>query len=441
MRRRRWWWSPVRSARQKQGLLPFARRGKRLDRSFKAAIVAATGLILLGIVAGTSTGRHAVSRVAFSSKQTVARLLGFAPDRAEIEVEHQRQRNRGIELTRGFLREIARDKGPTMREFLRVARIDPDSAVIRWGNFDWTLALSSAVFEPDEAGRSYRLRPKTRSVWLINLTIDKVQAMFEIPDTPEARELGQKVGGTVLPESLQTTNSWGCRGPEPNPSATIRGIVLGDSLMQGLLVGDNQTPPARLEAILASDLHVPVAILNTGVLGYSIEQYYHSLIAFHDRFRPHFVIISICDNDFGDMRRAENWAESEYWLDAITQFCRTHYLGYLVIPAPAEDSLLGRRDESVFSGLVAKIHHGSGLQYLNPIEAFTTEHLRLRAEASQEGRPFPHSPLFNRRYVDNHMSPSGCDLWARIVAQRLEFLWKIENPHGTGPLVRPSKPR
>ena len=432
MRRGRWF-SVGRSPGLHQGLLPFAKRANRLDRRFKTAIVGVTLSVVVGLIVGTSTGRHALARLIFASKQTAAGLLGFQVDRAEIEAEYHRQRLRGVEITRGFLDQVARDKGPTMREFLRVARMDPDSAVIRWGNFDWTLALSSAVFEPDDAGRSYRLLPNTRSVWLINLTIDKVQAMFEIPDTPEARRMGEAVGGKVVPESVQITNSWGCRGPEPDPSATVRGIVLGDSNMQGLLVGDDQTPPVRLEKALGRELGVPVSILNTGVLGYSIEQYYYSLIAFYERFRPQFVVISICNNDFGDLKRTENWDESEYWLDAITQFCRTRNVAHLVVPVPTEDSLTGRRDESVFPGKVSKIHHGSGINYVNPLELFATEHLCLRAEALHQGQPFPYSPLFNRRYGDNHLSPSGCELWAAIVARRLLLIWRIENPQGSGP--------
>ena len=42
----------------------------------------------------------------------------------------------------------------------------PDDAVLRWGNFNGTFLLSSRVFEPDDTGRSYRLRPHVASVWL-----------------------------------------------------------------------------------------------------------------------------------------------------------------------------------------------------------------------------------------------------------------------------------
>ena len=198
--------------------------------------------------------------------------------------------------------------------------------------------------------------------------------------------------------------------------------------MQGLLVGDDQTPPSRLEAILKGDLGDSVSILNTGHLGYSPEQYYYSLVAYFERFRPQFVIISICDNDFGDRRVPENWVEGEYWLDAIAQFCRTKGLIYLAVPVPQEDAMIGRRDETIFPAKVSRIFDGSGVSYLNPLEEFTTEHLKLKAEAIRDGRPFLSSPLFNRKYSDNHLSPLGCDLWARIVARRLELIWAIQEP-------------
>jgi hypothetical protein len=433
--------SVARPAALRQGELSFLRRSRRLDRAFKAIILASTTLALGGMVVGTTTGRRLVERVRSTARDGVGSLLGIGVDREEVEARRRRDRLIGIDVTRQNLIKVEEEGGPKMREFLRIACMDRDSAVLRWGNFDWTMALSSAVFEPDDAGRSYRLRPHTRSVWLINLTINHVLAMFEIPDTPEARRLGEEVGGRVVPESVQTTNSWGCRGPEPDPSATVRGIVLGDSTMQGLLVGDDETPPVRLEARLEERLGVSVSILNTGHLGYSPEQYCQTLRAYFDRFRPQFVIIGLCANDFGEMNDPRNWVETEYWLDDLTQFCRAREIDYLAVPLPTEHSLIGGRNETIYPGKITAILDGSRLNYLDPIEEFTAAHLELRAAAMREGLPFPHSPLFNRKYNDHHLSPLGCDLWARIVVQRLCLTWAQRNPSGVGPLdasVRPS---
>jgi hypothetical protein len=302
-----------------------------------------------------------------------------------------------------------------------------DSAVIRWGNFDHTLVLSSAVFEPDDTGRSYRLKPNTRSIWLIGLALRDVLGMFEIPDTPEAIRAGQAVGGLLVPESRQTTNSWGCRGPEPDLSASLRGLVLGDSLMQGLLVGDNDTPPACLERWIRRTSGESVSILNTGVLGYSLEQYYYTLLAYGERFRPHFVIVSICGNDFGDWFRDDNWAEAEYWLDLITGWCRARNLPFLVVPSPGEDMLLAHRNESIYPGRVTAIMRSGGTRYFNPLEAFTNEDLRLRLEAQRAGRTTRNSVLFNRHLLgDNHYSPKGGEFWAEVVLRRLNLVREYE---------------
>ena len=53
-------------------------------------------------------------------------------------------------------------------------------------------------------------------------------------------------------------------------------------------------------AISKARLKTRVSIVNAGVLGYSPEQYYYSLVAFADRFRPQFVVVSVFANDFGE---------------------------------------------------------------------------------------------------------------------------------------------
>ena len=131
----------------------------------------------------------------------------------------------------------------------------------------------------------------------------------------------------VVPKSVQTTNSWGCRGPEPDTTAPVRVIVLGDSMMQGPLVGDSETPPARLQAHLSQALGSPVSVLNTGHMGYSVEQYDQTLRAFGDRFRPHYVVISICGNDFGDRDDPANWVEGGILAGPDRRFLQSAAMG------------------------------------------------------------------------------------------------------------------
>ena len=100
--------------------------------------------------------------------------------------------------------------------------------------------------------------------------------------------------------------------------------------MQGMFIGDDETPPECLRRYLEGRLGTQVSILNTGVLGYSPEQYYYSLMAFAERFRPHFVVVSLFTNDFGDLhevatRGMGDWDEGKYWLEKIVD----------VLPGPA----------------------------------------------------------------------------------------------------------
>ena len=106
--------------------------------------------------------------------------------------------------------------------------LDPEHALVRWGNFDRTVLLPATVFEADESGRSYRFRPNMRSIWVRNFPVKgPMKAYFQAPDTPELADVVNGTGTQIVPGSTQTTNSWGLRGPEPNLTTTYRGIVLG----------------------------------------------------------------------------------------------------------------------------------------------------------------------------------------------------------------------
>ena len=111
-----------------------------------------------------------------------------------------------------------------MKQLLAYAGLDPDHALLRWGNFDRTLYLPSTVFEPDDTGRSYRFRPETRSIWVRNMKLrGGILAYFPIPDGPGLSEVVAGTGAVVVSTSVQNTNSWGLRGPEPNTTAPCAG--------------------------------------------------------------------------------------------------------------------------------------------------------------------------------------------------------------------------
>ena len=93
--------------------------------------------------------------------------------------------------------------------------------------------------------------------------------------------------------------------------------------MQGMFVGDDETPGVPPARYLQTHMKTRVAILNPGVMGYSPEQYYYSLIAFADRFRPQFVIVSVFVNDVNNKieevasRGVGDWEAGKYWLEKI----------------------------------------------------------------------------------------------------------------------------
>ncbi len=188
-------------------------------------------------------------------------------------------------------------------------------------------------------------------------------------------------------------------------------------------MGDADTPPARLEFHLSSALGATVSVLNTGHLGYSTEQYDQTLRFFGDRFRPHFVVISISANDFGDPDDAANWAEGGYWIERIAELCNQKGWAYLLVPVADQATLLEPRSLHRFQGPLSRIFNRGGIHYVDPVESFTDEVLHLKNEGIRRGVPTV-NPLFNVHLMgDRHYSPLGSDLSARIVAHRLLLAW------------------
>jgi len=232
--------------------------------------------------------------------------------------------------------------------------------------------------------------------------------------------------------SVQTTNSWGLRGPEPDPSAPLRGIVLGDSFMQGLFIGDEQTPAECLRRYLQTQLKTRVSVLNTGHLGYSPEQEYYTLLEYAERFHPQFVVLSLFANDFGDVFEVAagkgDWPEGKYWLGQIAQYCRGRRILALTIPAPLESQINARRFAGNYPGQVSNILESSGIEYLDPIESFVNEHLARVLEGTRAGNRPPTNPLFNGVVADGHFSAIGSELWAAAVGRRLVLLLEKARP-------------
>jgi hypothetical protein len=414
----------------RQELLPELERSRRLERLFKRAILVLTVVGVVGLVAGSTAGRFAVARTALRARSGVYRLLGYPQDREEIEAEHRLMRAQGIaektEVYRGYFEHEAK---PEWRRVLEASGMAPGDAYVRWANVDGTVMLSSKVFEVDDSGRAYRFRPNTKSLWTSSQVLTRgLAGFFLLPDTPEVRSALVRAKVEILPESFQSTNSWGCRGPEPDPGAKARVLVVGDSFMQGMLVADDQTPPACLARTLREAWGESVSVLNTGHIGYSPEQYYYTLCEYFERFRPHFIVVSVYPNDFGNSLDVvdgggDYWDEGMYWINAIESFCTSRSVHCLLVPVPLEVQVTSLGQQGHYPGRLSDRSALGSYSYLNPVGAFTDEHLRLVREGRAIGKRPGTSPLFNGHLKDAHFSAKGSAIWAREVGRRIALLF------------------
>jgi hypothetical protein len=421
--------------KERQRVFGFVERRLARERRFKLAILLATLFVSVVLLAALPRWRYVAVSLWSSGGQAVQKALGIPIPRSEIDTAWRRYRVQGITESHSALIGVYNRAEPGLQKLMRYAGMDPDHGLLRWGNFHLTLLLPSTVFAADDTGRSYRLRPCVDSVWLRQISPEpKVLMFFLVPDGPGLKEAMQGTTAIVVEESRQSTNSWGLRGPEPDLEAPLRGLVLGDSFMQGLFIGDNDTPPECLKRYLQAELKLRTSILNTGHLGYSPEQYFYTLLTFADRFKPHFVVVSIFANDFGDLYGAlqgqGDWQEAKYWLEEIARYCRERKWPCLFVVAPVNDQLLGVRKAGNYPGKISNVlsvNEVSGPMFLNPIEAFVDRNLEILLEGARRGqRPYS-SLLFNDRWNDGHFSARGAQVWASAVGQRLVLLLKRDH--------------
>ncbi len=421
--------SRIESRPARQRSFEFLNQSRRRQRWFKLGILGATSLAIAVVFGAVPRGRYVAASAPSLTTQTLRSALGIPTPRAEIDLGWLRFRLQGIADSQKALPDIYENAGPDIQRLMRYAGLDPDRGLLRWGNYDRTLLLPATIFEADDKGRSYRLRPCVNAIWLREISIRSgVLMFFLVPDGPELAAAMRGTSAIPVEESRQSTNSWGLRGPEPDLGAPLRGLVLGDSFMQGMFIGDDDTPPECLRRDLESRLTTKVSILNTGHLGYSPEQYYYSLVEYAERFRPHFVVVSVFCNDFaGDnfevaMRGKADWEEGKYWLDKIIQSCRSHGWTYLVVPVPYEPYLLGRRKAGHYPGILSNVLEETSLNFLDPSDDLLNAHLELVVAGERVGKKPYSCPLFNVQIGDGHFSALGSKAWAQTVGRRLTLL-------------------
>ena len=215
--------------------------------------------------------------------------------------------------------------------------------------------------------------------------------------------------------------------------------------MQAMFNGDGDTPPVQLERYLGDAWNLSVSIVNTGHIGYSPEQYYYSLLEYGERVRPHFVVVSVCPNDFGEgsavLRGEGDWMkEAAYWLEKVKQWCRAHLAVCLIVPVPVFGQVDLFRQEEFYPCQIAGMLHVHPTLYCFPLDQFIDESLRLAGQAVREGKERGQSRLYNREINDDHFSPRGAELWAKIVGGRLIRFFNANPPDSTRPAGKPEAP-
>lgn len=134
---------------------------------------------------------------------------------------------------------------------------------------------------------------------------EKVPNISYNPQGPLERVYRENISAFVsranVPKVLVKTNRYGYRGSEykqRNPEGKKRIVVIGDSFVYGM--GVNQSN--RFTEILERDLNEPPSeqkyqVINLGVRGAGVENYYHILKQKAVSLNPDTVIISFIGND------------------------------------------------------------------------------------------------------------------------------------------------
>jgi lysophospholipase L1-like esterase len=116
---------------------------------------------------------------------------------------------------------------------------------------------------------------------------------------------GVFVGPRPFPITFRTevrVNSLGLRGPEPTDIGPggLRVVVLGDSVVSGLEVAENETYSEVAAALLWERLGVPVQFINAGVRGYGTDQAWLLYRERLKKLRPDVVLFHANANDPDD---------------------------------------------------------------------------------------------------------------------------------------------
>jgi GDSL-like lipase/acylhydrolase family protein len=100
---------------------------------------------------------------------------------------------------------------------------------------------------------------------------------------------------------VTTTNAVGFRGPNPpaDPKAYLKIVAVGGSTTLCVMLADDKTWPARLDARLNAKLTKPVWLNNAGLDGHSTFGHMRLLEQFVMNLQPDYVLLLVGINDVG----------------------------------------------------------------------------------------------------------------------------------------------
>jgi hypothetical protein len=295
---------------------------------------------------------------------------------------------------------------PEGRELLEAAGYASGQRFAAVGNFDSAFIFSSDVMLHDPY-RAYRFRPSQQISWV---RAPSLSAQVPIPRTERTREILNRTG--IVITSTERINSLGCRGPEVGDplSHDFRVLVLGDSFTEGILVEEPDTFCAHLGQMLSSAAGREVLVLNSGIIGYSTEQEYFTLVELAPRVHPHVAVVCFFANDVHHEHHAVmkrryskgNWEAARHWLEKCRTYCRKNSIRLVIAVIPDRTQLDYRPSRLSYQYRVEAIAADLGVYFIDPYERF----LSHREEE-----------LF---LADDHFGPAGHRLFAEVLAEHLE---------------------
>ncbi|HEV3162437.1 MAG TPA: hypothetical protein VGZ22_00240, partial [Isosphaeraceae bacterium] len=84
--------------------------------------------------------------------------------------------------------------------------------------------------------------------------------------------------------------------------------------------------------------------------------------------------------------------------------------------------VVASRNNEFYPGRITRILRLSSREFVDPLDDFVNENLRLMRAGKERGRKPATSQLFNGHLDDGHFSALGSAVWARAVAERLTLL-------------------